>query len=230
MALPARLDEALAASAPQLDFAVEDARAIKYAAVPTLGFDVSVARRDGGSVRSLSLTVQLRIAATRRSYAPSEREGLLELFGRPEQWSRSVRSLLWTNASAQVPGFTASTTFELQVPCTYDLEVTASRYLNALEGGEVPLELLFGGTMFYSEASGRLQVASISWDREAEYRLPVAVWRDMMDQHFGGRAWLRLRRGTFDRLAAYKARGAFASWEGAVDDLLSRADGRPGEG
>ena len=227
MAVPARTDAAPAASSPELEFAVQSAHAVKYAVVPTLGFDLRVGRLDGGSIRSVALNVQLRIAATQRSYTPAEQERLAEVFGLPEQWSHTVRSLLWTNTTAHVPPFTGTTVFELKVPCTYDFEVTATKYLQGLEGGQVPLEFLFSGTVFYADPDGRLQVASISWDREAECRLPVAVWTEMMDQHFGDSAWLRLRRESFNRLYAYKARNVLASWEDAVDALLRGAEPEP---
>ena len=223
MALPAQAPGGPLAAAPELDFSVEGAHAVRHAAAPTIGLDVRIERRDGGAIRSVALSAQVRIAAPQRAYAEGERERLFELFGHPEQWSSSVRSLLWANASAQVPPFTGSTTVELLVPCTYDLEVSAARYLAALEGGDVPLELLFSGTLFYSEPSGRLQVASIAWDREAEYRMPVAVWREAMDTYFPNSAWLRLRRDAFDRLAAYKARRALPSWEAALESLLTEA-------
>jgi uncharacterized protein DUF6084 len=224
MATPAQAPAGPLAAPPELDFAVEGAHPVRHAAAPTLGFDLRVVRRDGGSIRSVTLSAQIRIAATQRSYAPAEQGRLAELFGRPEQWSDSVRSLLWTHAAVQVPPFTGSTVVELLVPCTYDFEVAGARYLHALEDGEVPLELLFSGTIFYSEPSGRLQVASIAWDREAEYRMPVAVWREMMDLYFPGSAWLRLRRDAFDRLAAYKAARALPSWEAAVESLLAEAE------
>ena len=223
MAIPISTGAATLASPPQLEFSVERAYPIRYAAVPTLGFELRVERSDGGAVRSVSLNTQVRIAATQRSYAPGERAQLFEVFGHPEQWSTTVRSLLWTHAAAQVPAFAESTVFELAVPCTYDFEVTAAKYLSALEDGEIPLELLFGGTVFYADDGGRLQVASIAWDREAHHRLPVSVWQETMDAHFRGSAWLRLRRETFDRLYAYKARGTLASWDDAVEALLAEA-------
>jgi uncharacterized protein DUF6084 len=106
------------------------------------------------------------------------------------------------------------------VTCTYDLEVVASRYLDALRDGEVPLEFLFSGSVFYADGDGRRQTARLSWESEAEYRLPVAVWKETMEAHFRGTAWLRLRKDSFDRLAAYKSRHALATWEDAVDALL----------
>jgi hypothetical protein len=112
----------------------------------------------------------------------------------------------------------------MPVACTYDLDVTASRYFHALEDGEVPLEFLFGGLVFYAGPEGRLQVQPIAWNQEAEFRLPVSVWREMMDQHFPGQAWLRLDRAAFDRLHSYKRRHTLLRWEDTVDSLLRAAE------
>jgi uncharacterized protein DUF6084 len=208
---------------PELTFAVEDAGALEHAAVPTLRFALRVECAGSARIRSLALNVQLRIAATRRRYSARAEERLLELFGHPEQWARSLRSLHWVNVPLQVGPFEGRTVVDLAVPCTYDLEVTATRYFQALEDGEVPLEFLFAGTVFYAGEDGGLQVAPIAWDREAEFRLPVAVWRETMDRHFPGSAWLRLGRASFERLHAYRARQALLTWDDAVDRLLRAA-------
>ena len=215
--------------APELTFAVEDAGALEHAAVPTLRFALRVECVSAARIRSLALNVQLRIAATRRRYSARAEERLLELFGHPEQWARSLRSLHWLNVPLQVGPFEGRTVVDLAVPCTYDLEVTATRYFQALEDGEVPLEFLFAGTVFYAGQNGALQVAPIAWDREAEFRLPIAVWRETMDRHFPGTAWLRLGKESFERLHAYRARQALLTWEDAVDSLL-RAAGEDDEG
>jgi hypothetical protein len=206
-------------SAPRLGFAIEDGGALDPAAVPTLRFAVRV-DSGGAAVRSLALQVQLRIAATRRSYDEGDELRLAELFGRPEQWGKTLRSLHWTNVPLQVPAFSGSKVVELDVPCTYDLEVTATRYLHALRDGEIPLEFLFSGSVFYAGPGGGLQVQPISWSAEADYRLPVAAWREMMDIHFPDSAWLRLRRRSLERLHAYRGRRALLSWEDTIDDLL----------
>jgi hypothetical protein len=204
--------------APELAFSIEEGGVLEPAAVPTLRFVLRV--ESSAPVRSLSLNVQLRIAATRRGYGQGEEERLAELFGRPEQWGRSLRSLHWTNLALQVPAFEGATVVELPVTCTYDLEVTASKYLDSLQDGDVPLEFLFGGTVFYPGADGRLQVRPISWDEEAEFRLPVSVWREMMQRHFPDSAWLRLRRDVFERLHAYRARNSLLTWDAALEELL----------
>ena len=110
---------------------------------------------------------------------------------------------------------------DLHVPCSYDLEVMASRYFDALADGDVPLEFLFSGTVLFASETGQLQATRISWEEEAWYRLPVGVWKQTMDRHFPGTAWLRLSKESFDRLAAYKSRHALPSWEAALDSLLA---------
>ena len=73
-----------------------------------------------------------------------------------------------------VVGFAGGTDVELHVPCTYDLDVAAAKYFHALGDGEIPLILLFSGTVFAKGDGGALRVTQIPWDREARLRLPVA--------------------------------------------------------
>jgi Family of unknown function (DUF6084) len=199
-------------------FSIEDGGVLPHSAVPTLRFGLRVESDE--DVRALSLSIQVRIAATQRTYSDAEEEALREVFGSPEQWGRSLQSLHWANLTVQVPAFSGSTLVDLLVTCTYDLEVTAAKYLSGLDDGEVPLEFLFGGMLFYGEP---LQVRPISWNAEARYRLPVSVWREMMDRFFPNSAWLRLDRETFDRFHAYRARHAHLSWDEALESLLQKA-------
>jgi hypothetical protein len=203
---------------PDVTFAVRDAAPLEHAAVPTLRFGLDVA--GPADVRSIVLDVQLQIAARRRSYDASVHDRMFELFGPAEAWGTSLRTLPWARLTVVVPPFDGSIVVDLHVPCSYDLEVVASRYFDALEDGEVPLEFLFSGTVFYGAP---LQAARISWESEAEYRLPVRVWKETMERHFRDTAWLRLRKDRFDRLVSYKSRRALASWEDVVDELLEHA-------
>ena len=208
-------------AAPQLAFAVKDGGVLDHAAVPTLRFALAIESVSGSAqVRSVALSVEIRIAATRRAYNPAERERLAEVFGGDEEWRRNLHSLHWTTLAVNVPAFAGSTVFDVPVTCTYDLEVTGAKYLHALDHGQIPLEFLFSGTVFYAEPSGRLQIGRVGWDQESVYRLPVSVWREMIDHHFPGTSWLRLRRDTWERLAAYKARGTHMSWDDAIEELL----------
>jgi hypothetical protein len=203
------------ATVPELSFAVEGARPLEHAAAPTLRFALRI--ESDVPVRSVLLDVQVQIAARRRPYDEAAYERLFELFGPTANWGTSLRTLLWTRTTLVVPPFTGAAVADLDVPCSYDLEVLASRYFDALVDGDVPLEFLFSGTVF---AGAPLQVTRISWEKEAEYRLPVSVWKETLDRHFRGTAWLRLGKPAFDRLTAYKSRRALASWDEAVDGLL----------
>jgi hypothetical protein len=208
-----------AAVAPELDFAVEGAARLEYAAAPTLRFDLRIGS-GGAAIRSVLLDCQVQIAARRVGYDEDAHDRLFELFGPVSNWSTSLRTLLWTRTTLVVPAFEGETVAPLDVPCSYDLDVVASRYFDALSDGEVPLEFLFSGSVFYSGEGGMLQTARISWEREAEYRLPVAVWKETLERHFPGTAWVRLPKESFDRLCAYKSRNALASWGDVVDRLL----------
>jgi hypothetical protein len=208
-----------AGSIPELAFAVEGAERLEHAATPTLCFALRI-ESAGAPVRSLLLDTQIQIAARRRPYDAAAHDRLFELFGAPAEWGTTLRTLLWTRTTLVVPPFSGSTVVQLPVPCSYDLEVTASRYFDALADGDVPLEFLFSGAIFYSGASGQLQTVRISWNHEAEYRLPVRVWKETMEHHFRGTAWLRVRKESFDRLSAYKSRRALPSWDDALDSLL----------
>jgi hypothetical protein len=202
----------------ELAFTVVDAARVEYAAVPTLRFALRIDSPE--PVRSILLDTQIQIAARRRAYDASAHDRLFELFGATADWGTTLRTLLWTRTTLVVPAFTGSTTVDVPVACSYDLEVAASRYLDALADGDVPLEFLFSGSVFAGGPGGALQVTRLSWDHEAEFRLPVAVWRETMERYFHGTAWLRLRKDAFDRLAAYKSRHALATWEDALDALL----------
>jgi hypothetical protein len=205
---------------PDLDFRVEGAEVLEYAAVPSLLFKLRVENLEEESIRSVSLNTQVRIAATQRHYDTAEQERLLEVFGEPHRWGNTLRSLLWTHTTLQVPSFSGSTVVDMPVPCTYDLDVVAAKYFYALEDGEVPLEFLFSGTVFYAGEDGRLQIARISWEREAECRMPVRLWKEMMERYFPNSAWIRLHKDAFDQLYDYKVRMGLPTWEAAVEALL----------
>ena len=212
-----------ASALPELDFVIEDAGVVPYAAVPTLNFRLR-ADSSGPPVRSAALKAQIRIAVTHRSYDEATRRRLVELFGGGADWAKNLRSLLWTHAPANLPPFSGSILVDVPVTCTYDFEVVSAKYLHSLRDGLVPLEFLFSGTVFYEGEGGSLRVAQLPWDKEATYELPVAMWRELMDRYWPDSAWLKLRRDTFDRLYAYKAGRTDPTWEAALESLLERAE------
>jgi hypothetical protein len=209
---------------PDLEFKLEGAEVADFAAVPSLVFKLRIENLEGEPVRSVALNTQIRIATTGRHYEAAEQERLLELFGVPSRWKDTLRSLLWTHIVLQVPRFSGSTVVDMPVACTYDLEVVAAKYFYALEEGEVPLEFLFSGTIFYAGEGGRLQTTRISWEKEAEFRLPVRLWKEMMDQYFPNSAWVRLRKDAFDQLYDYKIRKGLPTWEATVEALLRASE------
>jgi hypothetical protein len=209
---------------PDLDFRVEDAEVLKFAAVPTLLFKLRIENPGEEQIRSVALNTQVRLAVTRRHYDSAEQSRLLELFGEPHRWGETLRSLLWTHNVLQVPSFSGSTVVDMPVTCTYDLEVVSAKYFHALEDGEVPLEFLFSGTVFYAGEGGGLQVDRISWEKEAEFRMPVSLWKEMMEHYFPNSAWLKLHRDAFDRLYDYKVRMGLRTWEATVEALLRTSE------
>jgi hypothetical protein len=204
---------------PDLHFQVEDVLATSNAATPQLSFKVRVTNSEPEPVHSIALRVQVQIEPARRRYTAVEQEHLKELFGEPERWSKSVHPLLWTNANVNVSGFTGTTVIEVPVPCTFDFNIGITKYVYGLENGELPVTLLFSGTVFYAGHAG-MQIAQIPWERDASYKMPIAVWKQMMDSYYPNIAWLCLRRDVFDRIADYKARYSIATWEQTLERML----------
>jgi len=208
---------------PDLTITVERAGAIPYAAVPTLGFTLGIVETEGMEIESISLQCQLRIEATRRRYSSGEKQRLEDLFGSQDRWAQTLRTFLWTHATVSVPGFSGKTSVELPVACSFDFEVVATKYIYALEEGELPLILLFSGTVFFRDEEGSLQIAQIPWEKEATFRLPVSTWKDLMSFYYPNAAWLYLHKDVFDRLLDYKTRNGIPTWEAAMERLLSEA-------
>jgi Family of unknown function (DUF6084) len=207
-----------------LNFNVEGAEQQPHSAAPLLVFKLRIAEtvtdEEPITIPAIALRCQIRIEPTRRRYAPAEQEQLLDLFGEPERWGQTLRSALWTHASVVVPPFTGSTVVDLPVPCSFDFNVAATKYFHALEDGEVPLCLLFSGTIFYTAEDGYLQVSQIPWEKEANFRLPVSVWKDMIDLYYPNSAWLCLGRDAFDKLYHFKSSQGIPTWEQAIERLL----------
>jgi hypothetical protein len=207
---------------PDLRFQIDGAEAVAHAAAPLLALKLRITNLpEDQAIHSLSLRCQVQIEPTRRHYAAEEQEKLRDLFGEPERWGRTVRSLLWMNTSVVVPGFTGSTVVDLQLPCTFDFNVATTKYFHALQTGEIPLCVLFSGTVFYAGEAGALQVEQVPWDREVNYRFPAAIWKQMMDAHYPNSAWLCLQRDVFDRLYQYKVRHGIPTWEQLLDKLVA---------
>jgi hypothetical protein len=210
----------------ELSFAMVGARVERYAVAPTLIFTLRIAESTGESIHAILLRCQIRIEPRRRHYALDEAERLYEIFGGPERWGETLRTLLWAHTSLVVPSFQQVTEIDLPLACTYDLEVAATKYFHALENGAIPLRFLFSGTIFTKSGIG-VSVEPVPWEKEADYDLPVQLWRELMDHYFPGGTWLRLRRDNVDALSRFKGRRALATWDDAIAALLKEAGERP---
>ncbi len=207
---------------PDLTFEVEKAEAVPFAAAPIIAFTLRVTNADPAeTIHTVVLRCQIQLEVARRRYNPQEQQRLLDLFGEPDRWGQTLRSMLWTHATAVVPSFTGSTTVDLQVPCTFDFNVAATKYFHGLTEGELPLLLMFSGSVFYAGDSGELLVAPISWNKEARFRLPLQVWKEMMEAYYPNSAWLPLRKDVFERLYQYKVKNGIPTWEQAVERILA---------
>jgi hypothetical protein len=176
------------------------------------------------AIHSITLRCQVQIEPAKRRYAPQEQEKLLDLFGTPERWARTVRPLLWMNTSVAVPAFVGSILADLELPCTFDFNVAATKYFHAINTSEIPICVMFSGTVFFKAADGALQVAQVPWDREATFRLPISAWKSMMEMHYPNTAWLCLQRESFDQLYNYKMRHGLPTWEEAIARILAAAE------
>jgi len=205
-----------------LIFGCTGVTAERYAATPTLTFALTITERSGVRIHAIALRCQIRIEPHRRRYSAAEAQRLHDLFGDPSRWAETVKPIQLATVTTMVPAFTAVTEANVEVPVTYDLEVTSARYLHGLDDGTIPLLLLFSGTVFVATGEG-FSVELVPWSAEASFRMPVSVWRELVDNHFPNSAWLRCSRETLDELSEFKAKRALPTWDATLQALLAEA-------
>jgi hypothetical protein len=205
-----------------LAFTVVDVAPEPYAVSPILTVRLRIEDASEEKIHAMALRAQVRIEPQLRRHSQAEAEALADMFGPRERWTDTLRSFLWMQSSTLVQGFTGSTEVDLPLSCTYDFEVSASRYLHALEDGNVPLILMFSGTVFTRGAAG-FGVEQIPWDKEVHHEMPVRVWRDLIAQQFPSTGWLRLDHDVLAALATYKAAHGLTTSDEALTHLLARA-------
>ena len=205
-----------------LTFTVIDVFAESYAAAPQMTARLRIEDASGEPVHAIALRAQVRIEPQRRRYSEDEESGLLDMFGTRERWFDTLKPFMWMQCSSMVQGFTGVTEVDVAMPCTYDFEVTWSKYLHALRESAIPVVFLFSGTVFTRGTNG-FGVEQVPWDRESRYQIPVQVWRDMIDHYFPNTGWLRLQRDTIEALSHYKSVRGLTTWEDAVVSLLNKA-------
>jgi hypothetical protein len=213
------------ADAPDLDFTVLGARPVRYAAAPMLALDLQIAEQSGRPVYMVALTINLMIEPARRSYDAETHERLVELFGTPERWAVTTRSLVWSALDVVVPAFTGSTTVMVPIACHYDLELAAAKYLHSLPDGEAPLALHFNGMIYYPGADGGLQMVLVPWTKSIDFRMPVSVWRETVEHYYPNTGWVALRSETLEGLQREKLERALPTLDACIQELLGEARG-----
>lgn len=204
-------------------FQVLDVTPERYAVTPILAAEIGITAVGDAPIQAIALRCQVRIDPQRRPYTDEEEAGLLDLFGPRERWAATQHSFLWLHAAAMVPGFVGTTQVTLTLPCTYDVEVTGSKYFHALRDGQIPLQFLFSGTIF-DAGQQALRVRQVSWECEDSFEMPVGVWRDLIGQHYPDAGWVRLSHETIAQLCSFKSARGLLGVDEAVSTLLAAAD------
>ncbi len=208
---------------PEPEFAVLSARPVRHAAAPMLTLDLQVSEPSGRQVYMIALRIQLMIEPARRGYDDQTRAKLVELFGEPERWAVTTRSLVWSQLDVLVPAFTGTTTVSVPVACSSDLELAAAKYLYGLPDGMAPLALHFNGTVYYRDDDGALQMVLVPWNTSIDFRMPVSVWRETIEHYYPGMGWAALHADTLAALQKAKVDRGLATLDATVSSLLREA-------
>ena len=196
----------------------------EFAAIPTLVFNLQITNEiENEEVYAAALKCQVMIEAVKRSYNEESKDRLHELFGEPFRWDETLRSFFWMIVNIPVPRFTGKTVVEISIPCSEDQALAAGKYFYAVAEGMVPLAFLFSGTLFYKDRDGNLQVTPVPWEKEAFWKMPATLWKEMMNAHFPNSRWIRVGKDMYDRLVRYKAQSAFPTLENCVESVLDQA-------
>ncbi len=210
---------------PDLSFEILRASPVRDMITPALAFETRV--KNGfpdEHVHAILLRCQIQIEVARRRYNSAEQHQLRDLFDDPSRWGDTLRPMTWANVSVNVPAFSGSMDFAITIPCAFDLTIGTAKYFHGIAEGEVPLTFLFSGSVFYDGGQGALQVAPISWNKEARFRLPVRVWKDLVEIHHPNTASLNLRRDVFEDLYRFKTSQGLATFEEAIQQMLAIAE------
>ena len=211
----------------ELTFTVLDVVPEPYAAAPNLTARLRI-EEAGRRARCTRSRCAARCGSSRSAAATTDAEaaGLLDLFGDRERWAETLRPFLWMQCTTMVQGFTGSTEIDLPLPCTYDFEVAGVTYLHALRDGEIPLVLLFSGTVFTRGAPASASSRCRGTARRATGcrsrcggRLMDAVLPRRRVDAAGPRHARRARR--------LPARPGLTTWDDDVDGLLAARVAEP---
>jgi hypothetical protein len=200
---------------PDLSFAVDNVCPVIHAAVPLLSFKIRIVNADLETVQTAVLDCRIEVEAPPEPLPKFTQDRLQELFGEPSGWAESTHPMPWARANAVVGPFDGSSRCELQVPCSFDFNVAATKYFYGLETSSAPLQFEFTGTCFTDRSA-----APIAPSRRARFVLPMSVWSELMDTYYPDSTWLRLPRRVFQRMSQYKIENRIPTWEDVLERLL----------
>ena len=147
------------------------------------------------------------IEPARRAYDAETREKLVELFGAPERWATTTRSLVWHQADVLVPAFTgvddlprgragAASTWRSPPPSTSTGCPTARCRWRSTSTAPCTTAATTGGCRCRS-CPGRARRSSASRSR---------TWRELIEHYYPHTGWIPLQEATLRALQREKAR------------------------
>ena len=210
---------------PTPEFEVVGVDTVAYAAAPTLRYHLRAREPSDLEIFTIALSVQVQLEPAMRTHDAETRARLQDLFGDPERWSTTTRSLLWSRLNVLVPSFRSACEFDLPAPLTYDLDLGVSKYLHALDRGDVPLTFHFSGSVVYRDLEGRVQIVQVPW-AQCSFAMPISAWRAAMEEHYPGRGWVGVRRETLDRLRRHQADNGLLTLDAGITSLLDATEAR----
>ena len=182
-----------------------------YAAVPTIMLRTADHRaRPERTVHAVALRCQIRIEPQRRRYEHEEEQRLVELFGEPPRGAtRCGRSCgrTWRRPS---PASRARPRSTCRSTCTLRLRGRGRRSSSIRSTTARSRSCCCSPGTAFTRSERGMNVAPVAWHADASFRLPVAVWRQMMDLYFPNSGWVMLSRDTLDALTQFKADRALA--------------------
>ena len=158
------------------------------------------------------------IEPARRAYDAETRERLVELFGPPERWGTTTRSLLWHQADVLVPALHRRH------------HLPRLRAVQLRPGGrrrQVPLRRCrtarcrwpstSTAPSYYRGDDGRLQMSLVPWSCSAEFRLPVGDLARADRALLPDSGWIAAAApSTLEALQREKARAALPTLDACV--------------
>lgn len=201
-------------------FTILDVAPVVPALAPALRFSLHVSDPLGRDVVTIALSTQVHVEPAKRPYDAETRERLTDLFGTPARWPATTHPFEWARVEVLVPSFTGATSFELQLPVSYDLEIAATRFCWSLPGGHIPVAMHFSGMVVARDDDGRIAIERVPWSCSARWSMPVDAWKRAVSDQFPEGGWVRLEEPTLRALAARRAEQGDHSFDATVRGLL----------